>query len=121
MDRPNFYDDGKGSKNLYGHQPIGLHRTKYKQIWMGFVFLNSNAQDVQIHKNSFQHKTILSHKTIGGVIDYYIIVDNSPENVIKDIHFLLGKPILPPYWALGMHQCRWGYKNTYEFEQVFDN
>ena len=121
VDRPNFYDDGKGSKNLYGHQPIGLHRTKYKQIWMGFVFLNSNAQDVQIHKNSFQHKTILSHKTIGGVIDYYIIVDNSPENVIKDIHFLLGKPILPPYWALGMHQCRWGYKNTYEFEQVFDN
>jgi len=28
VDRPNFYDDGKGSKNLYGHQPIGLHKTK---------------------------------------------------------------------------------------------
>ena len=121
VDRYNFLDDGKGSKNLYGHQPIGLHKTKYNEIWMGFVFLNSNAQDVQIHKNSIEHKTILSHKTIGGIIDYYIIVDNSPENVIKDIHFLLGNPILPPYWALGIHQCRWGYKNTSEFENVYDN
>ena len=121
IDQKNFVDDGKGGKNLYGHQPIGLHRTKYKEIWMGFVFLNSNAQDVQIHKSSIEQNTVLSHKTIGGIIDYYIIVDDSPENVIKDLHFLLGKPILPPYWALGIHQCRWGYNNSLEFESVYDN
>ena len=121
IDRRNLVDDGKGSKNLYGHQPIGLHKTKYKDIWLGFVFLNSNAQDVQIHRNTLEQKTILSHKTIGGIIDYYIIVDNSPENVIKDIHYLIGKPILPPYWALGVHQCRWGFKNTFDFENVYNN
>ena len=121
VDRRNFIDDGKGSKNLYGHQPIGLHRTKFKDIWLGFVFLNSNAQDVQIHRNTLEQKTILSHKTIGGIIDYYIIVDNSPENVIKDIHYLIGKPTLPPYWALGVHQCRWGFKNTSDFENVYNN
>ena len=121
IDRRNLVDDGKGSKNLYGHQPIGLHKTKYKNIWLGFVFLNSNAQDVQIHRNTLEQKTILSHKTIGGIIDYYIIVDNSPENVIKDIHYLIGKPILPPYWALGIHQCRWGFKNTFDFENVYNN
>ena len=121
IDRRNLVDDGKGSKNLYGHQPIGLHKTKYKNIWLGFVFLNSNAQDVQIHRNTLEQKTILSHKTIGGIIDYYIIVDNSPENVIKDIHYLIGKPILPPYWALGVHQCRWGFKNTFDFENVYNN
>ena len=121
IDRRNLVDDGKGSKNLYGHQPIGLHKTKYKNIWLGFVFLNSNAQDIQIHRNILEQKTILSHKTIGGIIDYYIIVDNSPENVIKDIHYLIGKPILPPYWALGVHQCRWGFKNTFDFENVYNN
>ena len=121
IDRRNLVDDRKGSKNLYGHQPIGLHKTKYKNIWLGFVFLNSNAQDVQIHRNTLEQKTILSHKTIGGIIDYYIIVDNSPENVIKDIHYLIGKPILPPYWALGIHQCRWGFKNTFDFENVYNN
>ena len=121
IDRHNFFDDGKGGKNLYGHQPIGLHKTKYKDIWLGFVFLNSNAQDAQIHRNTIEQKTILSHKTIGGIIDYYIIVDNSPENVLKDIHYLIGKPILPPYWALGIHQCRWGFKNTSQFENVYNN
>ena len=118
IDQTNIYDDGKGGKNLYGHQPIALHKTIFKDIWLGFVFLNSNAQDVQIYKKG--NETILSHKTIGGIIDYYIIVDNSPENVLRDIHYLIGKPILPPYWALGNHQCRWGLKNYSQFKEVYE-
>ena len=118
VDQKNYYDDGKGGKNIYGHQPIALHKTKYKNIWLGFIFLNSNAQDVQIYKKG--KETILSHKSIGGIIDYYIIVDNSPENVLRDIHYLIGKPILPPYWALGNHQCRWGFKNFSQFKNVYE-
>jgi alpha-glucosidase (family GH31 glycosyl hydrolase) len=102
-DQRNLYDDGKGGRNLYGHQPIALHKTKFKDIWLGFVFLNTNAQDVEIYKKE-NNETILSHKTIGGIIDYYIIVDNSPDNVLRDIHYLIGIPTLPPYWALGYHQ-----------------
>ena len=118
-DRRNYYDEGKGGQNLYGHQPIGLHKTKYKDIWLGFVFLNTNAQDIQIKKKE-KDNVVLTHKTIGGIIDYYIIVDNSPENVLRDIHFLIGKPILPPFWSLGHHQCRWGYHNFNEFKNVYE-
>ena len=113
-----IYDNGKGGQNLYGHQPIGLHKTKYNQIWLGFVFLNSNAQDIQIYKNS-EKETIISHKTIGGIIDYYIIVNNSPENVIKDIKFLLGLPPLPPYWALGYHQGGDMFNNTNKIKKIY--
>ena len=67
------------------------------------------------------NETILSHKTIGGIIDYYIIVDNSPENILKNINFLIGVPTLPPYWSLGNHQSRWGYKNFSEFKDVYEN
>ena len=28
---------------------------------------------------------------------------------------------MPPYWAWGIHQCRWGYKNTFVFEGLYDN
>ena len=119
IDRKNYYDDGTGGKNIYGHQPIGLHKTKYNDIWLGFVFLNTNPQDIQISKKD--DGAILSHKTIGGIIDYYIIVDNSPENVLRDIHYLIGVPILPPYWSLGNHQCRWGYKHGDEFKIVYEN
>ena len=118
-DRKNYYDEGKGGQNLYGHQPIGLHKTKYKDIWLGFVFLNTNAQDIQI-KNKGKDNVVLTHKTIGGIIDYYLIVDNSPENVLRDIHYLIGKPILPPFWSLGYHQCRWGFHNFSEFKNVYE-
>ncbi len=119
IDKKNLYDKGLGGKNLYGHQPIALHKTKFKDVWLGFVFLNSNAQDVQISKKI--NETVLSHKTMGGIIDYYIIVDNSPDNVIRDIHYLVGIPILPPFWSLGNHQCRWGYQNDEELINVYTN
>ena len=115
------YDDGFGSMNQYGHLPIGLHKTIHPNLWLGFVFLNTNAQDVIINYNRRnENEAFLTHKTIGGIIDYYIIVDNSPENVLKDIQFLLGIPPLPPYWALGNHQSRSGIKTFGEFEEVYN-
>lgn len=121
-----IYDDEKGGRNLYSHMPIGLHKTKYNNLWVGIVFLNTNAQDVQIvynhnEKNSNNSEVSLVHKTIGGIIDYYIIVDSTPEFVVRDIQFLLGVPPLPPYWSLGNHQCRYGYKTFEEFQTVYDN
>ena len=115
-----MYDDGKGGKNSYSHQPVALHRTKFDNIWIGIVFLNSNNQDVII-KDYNDNLISLQHKTIGGIIDYYIIVDSSPLEVVKDIQKLLGRPNLPPYWALGMHQSRYGYKRFTDFENVYNN
>ena len=114
----NKYDHGEGGQNLFGHQPIALHKTKFKDIWLGLVFLNSNAQDVQIYKKSLE-QTVVSYKTIGGIIDYYIIVNNSPENIIKDIKYLLGMPALPPFWALGFHLGGDMFNDINEFKKVY--
>ena len=112
------YDEGIGGGNLYGHQPIAIHKTKYKNLWVGFVFLNTNNQDVLISKlNDTEYS--LEHKTIGGIIDYYIIVDNSPEEVLKNIQFLLGYPTLPPFWSLGNHQSRYGLNNSEQFKNIY--
>ena len=114
-------DMGLGGGNLYSHQPIGLHKTMYEDLWLGFVFLNTNDQDVKISKrNITSNEYNLEHKTIGGIIDYYIIVDSSPEEVIKNIQFLLGIPSLPPFWSLGNHQSRYGYRNFDEFKNVYE-
>ncbi len=116
------YDDGKGGMNQYSHQPIGLHKTKLSNIWVGFVFLNTNAQDVEIKHNIYNESEVyLTHKTIGGIIDYYIIVGSEPEEIIKDIQFLLGIPPLPPYWSLGYHQSRYGMKSFNEFKEIYEN
>ena len=112
------YDTGIGGGNTYGHQPIGIHKTRYNNLWLGFVFLNTNDQDVQINKLN-DTEFGLEHKTIGGIIDYYIIVDDSPEGVLKNIQFLLGYPTLPPFWSLGNHQSRYGYNNSEQFKNVY--
>ena len=112
------YDNGRGAKNGYGHQPIGLHKTQYDNIFLGFVFINTNMQDVVI-KTISKDKASLKHITIGGIIDYYIIVGDSPDNVVKRIHFLLGVPILPPFWSLGWHHSRYGYKNLDEVKRAY--
>ena len=112
------YDDGKGGMNQYSHQPIGLHKTKYDNLWLGFVFLNTNAQDVSIRSD--KDNTYLTHKTIGGIIDYYIIVNDSPEEIVKNIQQLLGIPPLPPYWAFGNHQSRYGYQSGQQLIDVYE-
>ena len=113
------YDHGQGGMNQYSHQPIGLHKTKYDNLWLGFVFLNTNAQDVSIRSDN--NSTYLSHKTIGGIIDYYIIVNDSPEEIVKNIQTLLGIPPLPPFWSFGNHQSRYGYKSGKDFIDVYDS
>ena len=113
------YDDGRGGVNSYGHHPIAIHKTIYENLWLGFVFLNSNAQDVKISKKN-NSEINLEHRTIGGIIDYYIVVDESPEEVLKDLRFLLGIPTLPPFWSLGYHQSRYRYKNFDEFKNVYE-
>lgn len=31
---------------------------------------------------------------------------------------IVGKPVLPPFWALGFHQCSWDYNNSDVMETV---
>ena len=80
-----LYDDGLGGMNQYSHQPIGLHKTKFKNLWIGLVFLNTNAQDLEINSKKNKNKVSLIHKTIGGIIDYYIIINKNPEKILQNI------------------------------------
>jgi len=44
-----------------------------------------------------------------GRPEIYIIVGPSLAAVIRKFQTLVGRTPLPPLWALGHHQCRWGY------------
>ena len=45
----------------------------------------------------------------GGQLDYYVVYGPAPEQVSEGLGMLLGTMPLPPRWALGYHQSRWGY------------
>lgn len=72
------------------------------------------AQEVIIEETS------ITWRALSGVVDLYFFSGPSPKNVIQQYTTLVGKPALQPYWALGYHQSRWGYKTVEELQSVVD-
>ena len=118
-------DMGDGGYNAMGIHPLGFHRTA-KNSFIGLLFNNINAQDIVIEsyndKNEESDNSVLiEHRTIGGVIDYYITINETPDEALVSLHDIIGHPTLPPFWSLGFHQCKWGYKNTQEIRDVYES
>lgn len=52
-----------------------------------------------------------------GMLRYYFI-NGTPDQLMERFTDLTGKPSLPPLWALGYHQSRWGYKTEGDIRRV---
>lgn len=100
--------------NSYGFHPfyMGLENDGSAH---GVLLLNSNAMDV-----TFQPTPALTYRTIGGILDFYMVLGPTPEEVVQEYTELIGRPVMPPYWALGFQLCRYGFKNTSEVEYLYD-
>jgi alpha-glucosidase len=71
------------------------------------IFLNStywSRFDIGVTKPG-----IWQMETRSPELDYYIIYGSEPSQVISTYTQLTGRMSLPPRWALGYHQSRWGY------------
>ncbi|KAG8581126.1 hypothetical protein GDO81_007563 [Engystomops pustulosus] len=109
-DQPPGYKD-----NAYGVHPfyMGLENDANAH---GVFLLNSNAMDV-----TFQPTPALTYRTIGGILDFYVVLGPTPEMVVQQYTKLIGRPVMPAYWALGFQLCRYGYKNDSEIEQLVND
>jgi alpha-glucosidase len=47
-----------------------------------------------------------------GASDLYVLVGPSLPELTRKLQRLVGCTPLPPIWALGYHQCRWGYRSA---------
>ncbi|KAM4597980.1 lysosomal alpha-glucosidase isoform 2-T2 [Polymixia lowei] len=79
----------------------------------GVFLLNSNAMEVIL-----QPTPALTWVAIGGILDLYIFLGPDPQSVVRQYLQVIGYPIMPPYWSLGFHLCRWGYLTTNATRQV---
>eukprot|EP00088_Acartia_fossae_P064412 TRINITY_DN7924_c0_g1_i12.p1 TRINITY_DN7924_c0_g1~~TRINITY_DN7924_c0_g1_i12.p1 ORF type:complete len:879 (-),score=174.43 TRINITY_DN7924_c0_g1_i12:112-2748(-) len=92
-----------GNVNLYGVHPFYMNVESDGKTH-GVLFLNSNAQEVLTTPAPG-----LVYRTIGGILDIYIYMGETPEQVVGQYTASVGRYEPPPYWVLGFQQCKWGY------------
>ncbi|XP_056622067.1 sucrase-isomaltase, intestinal [Triplophysa dalaica] len=107
-------DQPPGEKlNSYGVHPyyMALEKSKYAH---GVLLLNSNAMDVTL-----QPTPALTYRTVGGILDFYMVLGPTPEEVVRQYTEIIGRPVLPAYWSLGFQLCRYGYANDKEIADLY--
>lgn len=57
-------------------------------------------------------------RSTGGIVDMFVFLGPSPEAVVQQYSALVGRPFMPPYWALGFHLSRWGYNSIDDVKEV---
>jgi alpha-glucosidase len=51
-------------------------------------------------------------------IDQVVVAGPSMDEVLRRYSSMSGRQAMPPRWALGYHQCRWGYSPASAFEAI---
>lgn len=68
----------------------------------------------------FENSGELSVRCDGSNLNLYCIEGSSAYDVTKQFLHIIGKSILPPLWAFGFMQSRWGYKNERDIRKVVE-
>ncbi|GAB6019833.1 hypothetical protein CHUAL_001373 [Chamberlinius hualienensis] len=98
--------------NLYGVHPFHLNVEDDGNA-NGVFLHNSNAMEVALHPDPS-----ITYRSIGGVLDFFIFLGPTPENVAQQYQSLIGFSYLPSYWYLGYTLSRYGYKSTNEIRNI---
>ena len=104
----------EGVDPLYINVPIILD-IKNESCYSVF-FNNSSKATFDICS---KEKDTLRTEFMGGMLDYTMSF-GSLKDISRQMSNILGKPLLPPKWALGYHQSRYSYNSQAEAEEVFN-
>uniref|UniRef100_A0A146LXI0 Lysosomal alpha-glucosidase n=2 Tax=Lygus hesperus TaxID=30085 RepID=A0A146LXI0_LYGHE len=99
-------------KNGYGSYPSYLCMEGDGKAHM-VDFMTEVATDFRLQPNG------LTVRTISGVLGLTISIGDSPEAMYKARKDVFIPPPLPPFWSLGFHFSRFGYKDTQDMKNTW--
>jgi len=62
----------------------------------------------------------VTFRPIGGILDFYIFSGPMAEDVVQQYVSVIGRPQMPPYWALGFHLCRYNYNSAQRLKFIIE-
>ncbi len=91
---------------------IGLVIIKTGERYYGLYFDNPGRALFDVESTDTGR---LMYQSMGGNTELYVIAGPRLRDVVRRFTDLTGRHEVPPPWALGHHQCRWGYKSEADF------
>ncbi|KAM5332711.1 sucrase-isomaltase, intestinal [Glossophaga mutica] len=104
---------GNNNNNLYGHHTFFMCIEDNSGKSFGVFLMNSNAIEIFI-----QPTPIITYRVTGGILDFYIFLGDTPEQVVQQYQEFIGRPAMPAYWSLGFQLSRWNYKSLDAVKEV---
>ncbi|KAK9807996.1 hypothetical protein WJX73_001583 [Symbiochloris irregularis] len=101
-------------QNTYGAWPF-LIDVREGGLTHGVLMMNSNGMDIVITDSQ------LSFRMTGGCIDLYFLMGPTPNAALEQLTSLVGRPMMPPYWSLGLMQSKYGYSSVQQLQRVVDS
>lgn len=105
---------------LYGSVPFvaNLHNMDTRAM-TGVFHANPSETYVEVNKSPNGHSDITwAHDA--GDLELYVLAADGLKEFFNKAAQVTGFGHMPPMWALGFHQCRWGYLNEDMVDDVND-
>ena len=114
-----LWNSDPGGSYTIGTNPLNYHHPTIFSISKNGNYLifyeNSFRGSAKIDTADAKEKMIVEFED--GALRYYVMA-GSPDEIMMHFTELTGRHELPPRWALGYHQSRWGYRTADEIREV---
>ena len=84
------------------------------------VFMNTGAKEDIFQDGAGPFIQELFFGSRDGEPDLYFITAQTGGALVRKLQTLLGRTPVPPLWALGHQQCRWGYRSYGDLKRIAD-
>ncbi|KAK8764072.1 hypothetical protein V5799_033317, partial [Amblyomma americanum] len=75
----------------------------------------------RLDKVVLQPTPAVTFRSLGGVLDLFVFTGPTVGGVVQQYQRVVGFPALPPYWSLGFHLCRFGYKTLNRTRYIMES
>ena len=108
-DNPNHHED---ARSLYGSHNFIIISGKQT---FGAFFDYAGEIEFDI---GYTRRTEIKITPAKNDLVLYIITGEGEKDIVKQFRGLIGRSYIPPFWAFGYGQSRWGYKSEQEIRDV---